>query len=207
MAEKLIIFSRFPEAGTTKTRLIPALGAAAAARLQSTLTERTVSRARLLAASRPLALQLSYSGGTSSAWREWLGADLPCQAQGPGSLGEKMARAHRRALDEGFRRIVLIGADCPSLSEAILAAAFNALADHDLVLGPALDGGYYLLGLSRPAPELFRNQPWGRPELLRRTLATADRLGLSYHLLQELADVDRPEDLHHLGDYSDPERG
>jgi rSAM/selenodomain-associated transferase 1 len=205
LAEKLIIFSRFPEAGIAKTRLIPILGPEGAASLQQRLTERTVGLTRRLAAARAVELELCHSGGRADAMREWLGDDLPLRDQGPGNLGEKMARALARA--EKYRRLVLIGSDCPDLSLEILTAAFNALAAYDLVLGPALDGGYYLIGLSRPAPELFRNQPWGRSELLAATLATAASLGLTYHLLQELADVDRPEDLHHLGDHPDLERG
>jgi len=207
LAEKLIIFSRYPEAGAAKTRLIPVLGPEGAARMQRALTERTVALARRLAAERPLTLQLSYSGGETSAWRKWLGDDLDFRDQGPGNLGERMARTLDRAFDRGYRRIVLIGADCPSLTVAALSAAFDTLADHDLVVGPAADGGYYLLGLSRSAPEIFLDQPWGRPELLARTLKAADSLNLSYQLLTELADVDRPEDLHHLGDYPDLERG
>ncbi len=207
MAEKLIIFSRFPAAGDTKTRLIPVLGPEGAARLQRALTERTVALARRLTKIRPVALQLSYRGGRISDLRMWLGGDLHFRDQGPGNLGEKMARALVQAQEEGYRRIILIGADCPSLSVAILTAAFDALTDHELVLGPAVDGGYYLLGLSRFIPDLFRDQPWGRPDLLACTLAAADRLELNYYLLPELADVDRPEDLHHLGDYPDLERG
>ena len=126
-------------------------------------------------------------------------------AQGSGDLGARMARAFAAAEQEGFRRAVLVGADCPALSVAILQGAFTALADHDLVLGPAADGGYYLLGLSRPAPEIFQAQPWGENSLLRSTLASAARLGLATQLLEELADVDRPEDLQHLGDYPDLE--
>jgi rSAM/selenodomain-associated transferase 1 len=206
LAEKLIIFSRFPAAGQTKTRLIPVLGPHGAARLQRLLTERTVALARRLAALRPVALQLSHEGGEAPELRRWLGGGLDFRPQGPGDLGEKMARALAAARAEGHRRLVLVGTDCPSLSLDILAAAFDSLACRDLVLGPAVDGGYYLVGLSSPAPELFLDQPWGEPGLLDSTLAAAARLGLNYHLLQELADVDRPEDLHHLGGCPDLER-
>ncbi len=98
--------------------------------------------------------------------------------QGEGNLGERMARAFACAWREGFTRVVLVGADCPALSVEILQNAFLALADHDLVLGPATDGGYYLIGLTRSAPELFSNQPWGDGGLLAATLAVAAAFGL-----------------------------
>lgn len=205
MAEKLIIFTRYPQAGTTKTRLIPLLGADGAAELQRRLSERTVRRGRELATVRGTVLEVCYEGGDAARLGAWLGADLPATPQAKGDLGERMALAFARARQQGFCRVVLVGADCPGLSVAILHKAFAALAKEDLVLGPAADGGYYLIGLARPAPELFVNQPWGDGSLLSSTLAKAGRLGLSRQLLEELADVDRPEDLHHLGDYSDLE--
>jgi hypothetical protein len=205
LAEKLIILTRFPQPGTTKTRLIPALGASGAADLQRRMSERIVRRGRELAGIRGTALELCYDGGDAVRCWAWLGMGLVVTPQGEGDLGERMERAFSRAWQEGCGRVVLVGADCPALSVEILQSAFRALADHDLVLGPAHDGGYYLLGLSRPAPELFSNQPWGDGILLAATLAVARRSGLSMHLLEELADIDRPEDLQHLGDYPDLE--
>lgn len=205
LSEKLIIFTRFPQAGTTKTRLIPALGAIGAADLQRRLSERTVRLGRELAGRRGAALELCYDGGDAVRVGAWLGMDLLMAPQGGGDLGERMARAFARAWQDGCGRVVLVGADCPALSVEILQSAFTALADQDLVLGPAVDGGYYLLGLSRPAPELFENQPWGDRALLAATLDVARWAGLSMQLLEELADIDRPEDLQHLGDYPDLE--
>jgi len=203
LAEKLIIFTRFPEPGTTKTRLIPVLGATGAAELQRRLSERTVRTGRELATIRAMALEVCHDGGDAALIGAWLGSELPTAPQGEGDLGERMFQAFSRARQDGFERVVLVGADCPSLTPAILQRAFAALADHDLVLGPALDGGYYLIGLSRPAPEIFNDQPWGADSLLAATLAAASQAGLTLHLLEELADVDCPEDLHHLGDYPD----
>jgi len=201
LAEKLIIFTRFPRPGTTKTRLIPALGAAGAAELQRRLSELTVQRGRELAARRGAVLEICHAGGDAARVGAWLGPDLLTAPQGAGDLGERLAQAFARAWQQGCERVVLVGADCPALSLTILQSAFAALADHDLVLGPAVDGGYYLIGLARPAPELFQEQPWGESSLLTLTLVSAARLGLSWQLLEELADVDRPQDLHCLGDY------
>lgn len=205
LAEKLIIFTRFPAVGTTKTRLIPALGAAGAADLQRRLTERTVRWGRELATRRGTALEIWYTGGDSGQVGVWLGLDLATIPQGEGDLGERMARAFAGAWSEGYARVVLVGADCPGLSVEVLQTAFSALTDHDLVLGPAVDGGYYLIGLARSAPELFVDQPWGEDTLLAATLGVARRAGLTPQLLEELTDIDRPEDLQHLGDHPDLE--
>jgi hypothetical protein len=197
-AERLIVFTRYPEAGTTKTRLIPALGAQGAADLQRDMTERTVAEARRLAESRRVALEVRFEGGSAGQMAAWLGDDLRCLPQGTGDLGDRMERAVRQTLDRGARRAVIVGTDCPDLTADTLADAFDALADHDLVLGPAADGGYYLIGLRQDAPALFEDIPWGTSEVLRRTLSQADELGLRVQLLDELADVDRPDDLHRL---------
>lgn len=205
LAEKLIIFTRFPQAGTTKTRLIPALGPVGAAELQRRLSERIVHTGRELAAVRGVALEICHAGGEGGQIGVWLGLDLATAPQGAGDLGARMARAFARAWQQSCHRVVLVGADCPALSVEILDKAFIALAGHDFVLGPAVDGGYYLIGLARPVPALFEDQPWGESCLLSHTLARAARLGLTGQLLEELADVDRPADLHHLGDYPDLE--
>jgi rSAM/selenodomain-associated transferase 2 len=106
-----------------------------------------------------------------------------------------MARAFEEGFDRGLERIVIIGTDCPELTPELLHQAFVALRDHDLVLGPASDGGYYLIGLRRPVPELFRGMPWGTGDVRRRTLEAAERGGISVFELKQLDDVDRPEDL------------
>ena len=100
---------------------------------------------------------------------------------------------------------MIIGADCPALTPEILETGFSRMADHDLVLGPATDGGYYLIGLTCPCPELFNNRPWGSNKLLAETLAAANNLKLKYLLLEELTDVDRPEDLNYFSDHPDPQ--
>ena len=115
--------------------------------------------------------------------------------QGAGDLGKRMNRALAEALDQGFRRVVLVGSDLPDLTPEILLESLAALGRCDLALGPAKDGGYYLIGLSRPAPELFSGVDWGGASVLARTLDKARTAGLSYGLLGELCDVDRPEDL------------
>lgn len=112
-----------------------------------------------------------------------------------GDLGERLSGAASSALSAGAAKVVLIGTDCPGISEDILAAAFASLEDDDLVLGPATDGGYYLLGLRQMAPQLFVGIPWSTDAVLRDTLDIARSLHLRVHLLPALPDIDRPEDL------------
>ena len=195
LKKKLLIFTRYPVAGRTKTRLIPALGAAGAANLQRLMTERTLRTAENLAAEFQPEVEIRHAGGTGGQMKNWLGPNRIYREQGGGDLGEKMSRAMSEAFQAGYRQVMVIGADCPGLSPEILASGFAGLADHDLVLGPAKDGGYYLLGLARPCPELFSNRSWGSNLLLAETMTAAKKLALKCYLLEELADVDRPEDL------------
>lgn len=193
--ERLIIFSRYPEPGKTKTRLIPALGAEGAAMLQRQMTEYTLSQVRELQNQRSMTVEVCFAGGELSVMAQWLGSDFVYKPQGEGDLGVRMARSLASAL-QGTERSVIIGTDCPGLNASILAAAFEQLQlSYDLVLGPAVDGGYYLLGLRYFIPELFIGINWGTSEVLQQTMAIAQQLNLSVNYLPELADVDRPEDL------------
>ena len=207
MKKKLILFTRYPVAGHTKTRLIPALGATGAADLQRQMTERTLQTAENLAATAETQpeLEIRHEGGSDGQMGKWLGPNRIYCEQGSGDLGEKMSRAVAEAFQAGYHQVMVIGTDCPGLSPGILASGFTRLADHDLVLGPAADGGYYLIGLAHPCPELFNNRSWGNNSLLAETLTAAKELALKFYLLEELADVDRPEDLKYFGGYPDPE--
>ena len=126
----------------------------------------------------------------------WLGRDLDYVIQSEGDLGDRMRLAFEKGFRQGWQRVVLIGSDLPELTPSIIRESFDRLASHDLVLGPAQDGGYYLIGLKASCPELFGNPiVWGTKEVLKNTLITADQLGLRTALLVRLRDVDRPEDL------------
>jgi rSAM/selenodomain-associated transferase 2/rSAM/selenodomain-associated transferase 1 len=193
--ECLIVFTRYPEPGLTKTRLIPALGAQGAAELHRRLAEHTLARARELQASRSVAVEVWFAGGGEALMRDWLGDETVCRHQGEGDLGARMSRAFQEAFSRGAERAAIIGTDCPDLDARVLGAAFEQLLTFDLVLGPAADGGYYLIGLRRFVPELFTGITWGTGLVLQQTVATADRLKLSTSKLHKLADIDRPEDL------------
>lgn len=201
--EQIILFTRYPAPGRAKTRLVPALGARGAAALHRRLTEQTVACIRDLQRKRPVRLEIRYTGGRRVLFQKWL-PDADLAPQGPGGLGERLARSFAEAFGRGSRRVVAVGADCPALSAAILARAFEQLRGRDLVLGPAADGGYYLLGLSREAPSLFGGIPWGTATVLAATLARVREGAFSFSLLEPLADVDCLEDLAHLNHYPHP---
>ncbi|MEN8142095.1 MAG: TIGR04282 family arsenosugar biosynthesis glycosyltransferase [Thermodesulfobacteriota bacterium] len=205
MKTKLIVFTRYPQAGRTKTRLIPALGAEGAADLQRQMTKQIVRTALLLTEDVPLEIEINFAGGSIGEMENWLGQDLCYRPQGSGDLGEKMDRAFSESFHDGYHQVIIIGADCPNISVPILTEAFNKLAEQDLVLGPATDGGYYLIGLSALYPRLFTKLPWGTSKVLPKTLAIAEKLALSLFLLEELSDVDRPEDLKYFGGDPHPE--
>ncbi|MDZ8118223.1 TIGR04283 family arsenosugar biosynthesis glycosyltransferase [Pontiella agarivorans] len=186
--ERLILFTRFPVAGKSKTRLIPALGEEGAAAFQRRMTEHTVLQAQQSGAQ----VEIRYTGGTEEEMQAWLGVGLQYAEQGAGDLGERMARAFQDHFDSGAERVVVIGCDCPSNHWKNIRNSFVHLKASDCVIGPAHDGGYYLIGLSRPMPRLFHRVDWGSARVLEQTLSLAPKQTV---LLDTLHDVDLPEDL------------
>ena len=198
--ERLCLFTRYPEPGTTKTRLIPILGEKGAADLQRRMTVHTLEIVRRLAARRRMDVEIRYEGGDEWRMKQWLGTDWVLAAQGTGDIGRRMARALHTALADGFDSAVIIGSDIPEITTGILVRAFGWLEQKDLVFGPAKDGGYYLIGiradcLKKAAPALFNHIDWGTGTVLAETLHVVDTLDLSYSLLDVLGDVDWPADI------------
>ncbi|MDT8272122.1 MAG: TIGR04283 family arsenosugar biosynthesis glycosyltransferase [Desulfomonilia bacterium] len=191
----LIIFTRYPVSGTTKTRLIPALGAQGAADLQREMTLRILAMARTLGLKHGILVEIHHEGGTQSQMEKAFGHDFTYVLQESGDIGKKMERAFEKAFEKGMEQVVLIGSDCPGITGEHLMQAFSCLDVTDAVFGPAHDGGYYLMGLKQRSPMMFRNIPWGSDEVLSTTLESAHSLGLSARMLEPLSDVDRPEDL------------
>ncbi len=194
--QQLIIFTRYPRPGKAKTRLIPELGAHGAAALQRRLTERVVATARQLPAGR----HIFFEGGRLQTMQRWLGRDAVFHPQAPGDLGSRMRHAFVQVFAAGAGQVVLVGSDIPGISADILRQAFAHLKGRDVVLGPAADGGYYLIGLRRETFRhacrvLFGGIPWGSAAVLKETLAAAHACALSTALLHELRDIDRPQDL------------
>jgi len=200
MQEILIVFTRFPQPGLTKTRLIPALGAKGAADLQRKMAEYTFSQCCELANKRKLSMTVHYEGGDERALLGWIPSSMLCRPQIKGSLGERLAHSFASSFSEGRARVIIVGSDCPFITPEILADGFDLLLDNDLVIGPAHDGGYYLIGLSKPEQLLWTDIDWGTEKVLQQTIEIARNRGLKLALLPSLADIDRPEDLQNLRD-------
>ena len=187
----LIIFTRYPEAGKTKTRLISALGEEGAAQLQKKLTEHTLQEISQLAVN----CRIYFSGGNKTLMANWLGERYQYYPQSEGNLGDRLSNAIKESFNQDITRIIIIGIDCPDLNAELIDQAFQALTQHDLVLGKAEDGGYYLIGLTGFYPQLFQGIDWGTHVVLQQTVAVAERMGLRISYLPMLNDIDTPEDL------------
>jgi len=192
----LIVFAKAPVAGLAKTRLIPALGADGAAALAARLLERAAEAGAAAGFGR---LELCVTPDAGHPAFEALRARhaLALAPQGDGDLGERMERALARALHT-HARALLMGTDAPGLDTPVLRQAERALADHDAVFVPALDGGYVLIGLRRPTPSLFAGMTWSTATVMARTRERARAAGLRWAELAPLPDIDEPADLRHL---------
>ena len=193
--QRVLVFSRLPEPGTTKTRLIPALGAQGAASLQHQMTRHTLKQVRRFALAGGSDVEVRFAGGDASAMVTAFGPHWRYVSQGRGDLGERLARAFDDAFRAGMQRVICIGSDCPGLDAVMLGEAMSVLANHDVVIGPATDGGYTLIGMNRPYPHLFDQIDWGSPNVLQQTLQRCASMRLKVHQLRTLVDVDEPEDL------------
>jgi rSAM/selenodomain-associated transferase 2/rSAM/selenodomain-associated transferase 1 len=198
--DRLIIFTRYPEPGKTKTRLIPRLGPEDAARLQRRMTEHLLDTVDRFTATYPVHVEIRYTGGTAELMRNWLGQVFTFTPQGPGGLDQRMSTTFDQAFKCGIRKAIIIGTDIPDISEDILMQAFTSLKHDDLVFGPATDGGYYLIGMHAEAyqkalPDIFTGIEWGSAAVLKKSLIIAESLDLKITLLKRLQDVDRPEDM------------
>lgn len=196
MTTPLIVFAKAPEPGAVKTRLIPALGAAGAARLHERLVERTLATAAAAGVGSVELCGDPASDAFLAACAAAHGATLT--GQGAGDLGARMHRAFERVLRRAPAALA-VGCDCPALTPEHLRAASAALvAGHDAVLAPAEDGGYVLIGLARVHPSLFERIAWGGADVVAHTRARLGELGWGWLELGTLWDVDRPADLGRL---------
>ncbi|GAB3224802.1 TIGR04282 family arsenosugar biosynthesis glycosyltransferase [Hymenobacter seoulensis] len=185
------MFARYPELGRVKTRLAADIGAEAALAVYKGLVAHT--RAQVAPLDVHKTVWLAEAGPLADCTEPW--PDYEQQPQPPGDLGAKMQAAFTHDFARQATAVVIIGTDCPGLTTAHVAEAFAALQTHDVVLGPALDGGYYLLGMKHLWPELFQQKAWSTDTVLADTLADAARLGLRPYLLPELQDIDTGADL------------
>lgn len=179
----IAIFCRWPEPGAAKTRLIPQFGAGGAAAIYTKLLAHTIEVAR----DSKIAFDLRVTGAPPNRFRSAFGEDLSVVEQGDGDLSDRMADVAAPA--------IIIGSDCPGLTVELLHNARDALADHSAVIGPASDGGFYLIGLREQAAYAFDAMVWSTATVFQETLNRFAAKGVTPIILPELADVDVAVDL------------
>jgi rSAM/selenodomain-associated transferase 1 len=188
--KKLIVFVKAPREGEVKTRLAATAGTRKACAVYRELVGAVLRRMGALKL-----VELRFTPDDSGAEiQPWLQAGWTARPQGEGDLGVRMIRAFEDSFAEGARRVVIIGSDCPSAGSADIRTAWNELSAHDVVLGPAIDGGYWLIGLRAAQASLFEGIAWSGDQVLGQTLQRARTLGLRIQLLRILADIDTEED-------------
>ena len=188
--QALLIFAKNPKAGKVKTRLAATIGTDAALYVYKQLVEHTVSVTNCL----PVDKIVFYSDFVfdEDAWNT---EHYLKQLQNGKDLGERMNNAFASTFKNGYDRIVIIGTDCPALNAEIIMNAFACLDKYDVVIGPAEDGGYYLLGLKQLCSEVFENIPWSTSTVFDDTTRKCAALQLTYGLLPVLNDIDEENDL------------
>ena len=188
----LAIYLKAPQPGYVKTRLAKNIGPENANTVYKALVAKQLSEV-------PVNIDLEVHFTPTNAelsFQEWLGNHIHFVPQVGGDLGDKLAHSVHSIFERGSGKCLCIGGDCPGLNAKHLIEAEKALAeDADVVFGPCLDGGYYLIGLKAPQPALFSDIPWSSPDTLQASLDKAQALGLKVHLLETLYDVDDQQSL------------
>jgi uncharacterized protein len=186
----LIVFVKAPRAGFVKTRLGATIGAEAACEAYHQMLD---ALCKQIGSLRNVQLRFSPNGAQSEL-QQWQQPGWTMAPQGEGNLGTRLTAAFREALAAGTQRVAIIGSDCPYLTVRDIDQAWTNLRDHDIVLGPARDGGYWLVALRQLYAELFGDVSWGTSDVLRQTIHRARAAGLRIHLLRELSDIDTEHD-------------
>jgi hypothetical protein len=187
----LIIFVKAPRPGEVKTRIAASIGAQAACNAYLALVEVLIGNLRTLTN-----VQIRYTPDDALLEiPQWVQPTWTTARQGHGDLGERLTKAFDDAFSSGAQRVVIIGSDCPEITHEDIESAWAALEDHDVALGPAEDGGYWLIGLRSPQPALFEKIPWSSNTVFEETLLRAKTRQLVVRILRKLSDVDTIEDL------------
>ncbi|WP_296383313.1 TIGR04282 family arsenosugar biosynthesis glycosyltransferase [Winogradskyella sp.] len=183
----VIVFVKNIKLGTVKTRLAKTIGDIGAFEVYSELVKITEN------ATKQLEIDKRIYFSTAVVDTKWQN-DFKTVQNGI-DLGERMLNAFKDGFKAGYKKIVLIGSDLPDLNATHITNGIKALNDSDVVFGPAEDGGYYLVGLSKPNTSIFTNKPWSQPNLLNKTLQELQKLQVSVSTLEPLNDIDTYEDL------------
>ncbi|HMP99749.1 MAG TPA: TIGR04282 family arsenosugar biosynthesis glycosyltransferase [Cyclobacteriaceae bacterium] len=186
----LIIFYRNPELGKVKTRLAAGIGDEKALAVYYLLSKHTRDITEALLFDKVI-FYTDYIDKEDS----WSNVSFIKEVQPYGDLGKKMEQAFIWSFERKYEKVCIIGTDCFELNAAIINEAFDQLSKNDCVIGPAKDGGYYLLGMKKMYSELFKNKRWSTDEVYNQTIADFEKLKLSYYKLPLLSDIDTEEDL------------
>ncbi len=190
MSQKLIVFVRAPRIGEVKTRLAQAIGSEAALMAYRVLVAQLLKNLGSLQN-----VELRFTPDAAGAeLAPWLRSGWTLRPQGQGALGERLGRAFQENFARPGQRVVIIGSDCPGVSLADIESAWRSLLTNDVVLGPASDGGYWLIGLRAVQPGLFENVPWSTASVLETTLTRVRNAGLTFYCLRQLTDIDTAAD-------------
>ncbi len=190
MSKSILIFIRNPELGKVKTRLAKSIGNQKALFVYERLLEQTRETVLKVNATR----LLFYSDYISNSDR-WNENDFIKYLQVSGNLGHRMQEAFEKAFQKGSHKVIIIGSDCYDLLEETINSAFNMLESSDAVIGPANDGGYYLLGMNSYTPEVFRDINWSTSSVFNETVSKFKWLNKTISILPELIDIDELSDL------------
>ncbi len=190
----LIIFAKYPEPGKVKSRIASELGAERAAEVYSRIAKAVIEKVSTSDTHRTI---IFYDPPErENEIKLWLGINKHSfERQSGSTIGEKMSNSFRAVFSRGAEKAVLIGTDIPEITAGTVNAAFGLLDETDVVLGPAEDGGYYLMGLRNSEPLLFRDIEWSTNLVLSQTIDRIKERKLSYNLLQTLKDVDTAGDI------------
>ena len=193
----ILFFAKYPQVGQVKTRLAGEVGDEHAAELYKRFVLDMLSMLNGLDTDIIIAVE---PAGACGAFSEWTGGQYRYVGQVGRNIGEKMKNAMEAVFEEGYDRAVLIGSDLPDLPGDFLRYALDALDRYDAVMGPAHDGGYYLISFGRRnfLGEVFRDMAWGGEEVFTRTMNLLDRAGRRTHVLPEWYDIDTAADLQNL---------
>jgi rSAM/selenodomain-associated transferase 1 len=190
VSQKLVDMVKAPREGTVKTRLARSLGPASACQAYRELVDCLMSSLAGLST-----VELRYTPDDAvNEMAPWLAKGWSALPQGEGDLGRRLHSAVLQSFADGPARLVIVGSDCPWVTPEDIYEAWNELTDHDLVLGPARDGGYWLIGLNQPQPALFDDITWSSKLVFQQTVDRARGLGLKVHCLRALSDVDEEAD-------------
>jgi rSAM/selenodomain-associated transferase 1 len=196
--QALLVIAKRPTAGQTKTRLTPPLAPEQASDLYECFLRDTLDVARAVRAGRGVSRLLHFAPDEAAAYFEQLAPDFGLLPQVGDGLGQRLEQVLTHCLNNGFERAVIMDSDSPTLPAAYVERAFASLAEADVVLGPCEDGGYYLIGLNRPQPQLLLGVQMSTPDVLRDTVALAEESGLRVALLPRWYDVDTAQELERL---------